>query len=100
MQNNDDSDGFMPEPPLSRAKKVELFSEEYVQRQEWSSGERELIDAVRDELRAVIDERDDTRVTRIGSSFSDDGFHEVSLTVKIAGNAWVGPSDDSEDSDE
>jgi len=85
MQGKDESDGFMPEPPLSRAEKVELFSEESVQRQEWSSGEREL-----------IDERGDTRVARTGSSFSSDGLHEVRLTVEIAGNAWVGPTDDSE----
>jgi len=91
-----DSNDSSPEPPLSRAEKVELFSEESVQRQEWSSGERELIDEVLEELRAVIDERGDTRVARTGSSFSSDGLHEVRLTVEIAGNAWVGPTDDSE----
>jgi len=96
MQNNDDSDGFMPEPPLSRSEKVELFSEQYVQRQEWRAGEAELIGAVSDELRAVIDDRDDARLGKEVTTCSTDGCHEITVTVEIAGNAWVGPTDDSE----
>jgi len=91
-----DSNDSSPEPPLSRAEKVELFSEESVQRQEWSSGERELIDAVRNELRLVIDERDDARLGKEMTNCSTDGCHEITVTVEIAGNAWVGPTDDTE----
>jgi len=90
-----ESDGSdPPQPPLSRADKVEIFDEEHMQHVEWESGEREFVEAVLDDLRDAVSDRDDARIVKSGRCLSHDGLHEVSLEVRVAGNAWVGMVDD------
>ncbi|MFC7216493.1 hypothetical protein ACFQO4_20755 [Saliphagus sp. GCM10025334] len=81
-----DEDG----PLLSREERIEVFSEEFVEHQEWAQTERERVQEAQEDILETIRQRPDTRIAKHGSSLSNAGDHRLTFTVNVAGNAWAG----------
>lgn len=90
------TDGGTDEAVLSREERIEQFGEEYVARTEWWTEQLDLVEDVQEDLLAVVESHEDTQVVTRGVSTSENGVHELRLTVRVAGEPfeWDGESDE------
>lgn len=78
------------DPVLTKDERIEQFGEEYVKHSEWWIDQLDLMEDVQDDVLDAIDDRDDARVVKRGSSTSHSGKHTLSFTVNVAGEPWEG----------
>lgn len=93
------SDANGPEDgPLSKEERIEVFGERKAEHAEWWAQEMGRVEEVRNDLVAVIENRDDTQLAKTGKSVGRSGEHTVRLEAKVAGEPWE-PTRDGEERD-
>jgi rRNA maturation endonuclease Nob1 len=73
---------------LDRETLITEFSEAEIEHTEWWERELERAASVINELSAAVATRDDVMIASRSTSVAQNGVHEISLGLKVAGEPW------------